>query len=107
MNPINDHRNYRLTPAEFKKAIEVSGLLLMWEMGCCPGHPRIWQMRLKHKLLEIYPGCAHEDLELAIFQAEEYTSAVIRQAVNAAQDAKQQADEMLRSLSKRKRGDSK
>lgn len=93
----------RLTPDEFKRATEVAGLLLMYEIGWHPGAPRLWMSRLKDKLLEMYPGITEEDLDSVVYQAELYTNSVIREAVNMAREARLRSDEILLNLSKRRK----
>ena len=92
-----------LAPDEFKRATEVAGLLLMYEIGWHPGAPALWISRLKDKLMEMYPGIADEDLDSVVYQAELYTNKVIKEAVNMAREAKERSDEILLNLSKRKK----
>ena len=103
MSTHDEPRNYSLEPAEFKRATEVAGLLLMYEIGWHPGAPRLWMSRLKDKLMEMYPGIAEEELDSVVYQAELYTNKVIKEAVNMAKEAKERSDEILLNLSKRKK----
>lgn len=87
---------------EKKKAIEVAGLLLMYEMGWTPGRPDVWQINLKKKLLEIYPDAPDGDLEWVAFEAENYTHKTIKAACRAAYDARLKSDQLLRDISNRR-----